>query len=137
MNAATGSVGSSRVVVVPVSAPVGGGVGRAVPMSAPSTSSRSSGSASTCRNAFVSIEADAVLRDGGLNSYRIGGEAALLPETLWIPAGADIRRVNGARTSPWLGLTAGRSGARISLAFGFDPEENLGRQTRVTASYRF
>ncbi len=56
---------------------------------------------------------------------------------LWLQAGADVRAVNYSRTIPWCGVTAGLGGARLALAFGFDPEDDLGRQTRVTASYRF
>jgi hypothetical protein len=85
----------------------------------------------------LSAELDVVLREGELNSYRLGAEAALVPGILWLQGGADVRRVNGSRTIPWLGFTAGLMGARISLAAGFDPEDNLGRQTRVTAGYRF
>ncbi len=85
----------------------------------------------------VSAEFDVIIREGELNSYRLGGELNLIRHTLWLQAGADIRTVNYSRTIPWCGVTAGLGGARLALAFGFDPEDNLGRQTRVTAAYRF
>ncbi len=84
-----------------------------------------------------SAELDLILREGEINSYRLGGELALIRHILWLQAGADVRAVNNARTIPWCGVTTGLGGARLALAFGFDPEENLGRKTRVTAAYRF
>ncbi len=84
-----------------------------------------------------SAELDVVFREGELNSYRLGSELTLVREVLWLQAGADVRAVNYSRTIPWCGVTAGLGGARLALAFGFDPEDDLGRQTRVTAAYRF
>lgn len=84
-----------------------------------------------------SAEFDVVFRESELNSYRLGGELTLIREILWLQAGADVRTVNYSRTIPWCGVTAGIGGARLALAFGFDPEDDLGRQTRVTAAYRF
>jgi len=84
-----------------------------------------------------SAELDVVFRENELNSYRLGGELTLIREMLWLQAGADVRTVNYSRTIPWCGVTAGIGGARLALAFGFDPEDDLGRQTRVTAAYRF
>mgnify|MGYP001817550352 CR=1 FL=1 len=85
----------------------------------------------------LSAEFDVILREGEINSYRLGGELSLISEILWLQAGADVRAVNYSRTIPWCGITAGLGGARLALAFGFDPESDLGRQTRVTAAYRF
>jgi hypothetical protein len=85
----------------------------------------------------LSGEFDVVFREGELNSYRLGGELLLIRDILWLQAGADVRAVNYSRTIPWCGVTAGLGGARLALAFGFDPEDNIGRQTRVTAAYRF
>lgn len=84
-----------------------------------------------------SAEFDLVLREGEINSYRVGGELNLISRILWLQAGADVRAVNYARTIPWCGVTAGLGGARLALAFGFDPEDEFGRKTRVTAAYRF
>lgn len=85
----------------------------------------------------LSAEFDLILREGELNSYRLGGELNLVRQTLWVQAGADVRAVNYSRTIPWCGVSASLGGARLALAFGFDPEDNLGRQTRVSAAYRF
>jgi hypothetical protein len=85
----------------------------------------------------IAAELDLVLREGELNSLRLGGEVLLVRDMLWLQVGADGRLANYSRTIPWLGFTAGLGGARISLAFGFDPGDELGRQTRVTAAYRF
>jgi len=85
----------------------------------------------------LSVEFDVILRESELNSYRFGGELSLISQVLWLQAGADIRAVNYSRTIPWCGVTAALGGARLALAFGFDPEDDLGRQTRVTAAYRF
>jgi hypothetical protein len=85
----------------------------------------------------LAAEFDVILREGEINSYRLGGELNLISEILWLQAGADVRAVNYSRTIPWCGVTAGLGGARLALAFGFDPESDLGRQTRVTAAYRF
>ncbi len=84
-----------------------------------------------------STEFDVLFREGELSSYRLGGELSLISSILWLQAGADIRTVNYSRTIPWCGVTAELGGARLALAFGFDPDDNLGRQTRVTAAYRF
>jgi hypothetical protein len=84
-----------------------------------------------------SAEFDVVYRDGEINGYRLGGELSLVRDILWMQAGADVRTVNYSRTIPWFGISAIYGGARLALAFGFDPEEDLGRQTRVTAAYRF
>jgi len=84
-----------------------------------------------------SAELDVIFREGELNSYRLGGELNLIRNILQLQAGADVRVVNYSRTVPWCGVTAGLGGARIALAFGFDPEDELGRKTRVTAAYRF
>jgi len=85
----------------------------------------------------LSAEFDVVLREGEINGYRAGGELVMIRDMLWLQAGADIRAVNYSRKIPWCGLTAGIGGARLSLAFGFDPDTDLGRQTRVSAAYRF
>jgi hypothetical protein len=85
----------------------------------------------------LSAEFDVVLREGEVNGYRAGGELVMVRDMLWLQAGADIRAVNYSRNIPWFGLTAGIGGARLSLAFGFDPDDDLGRQTRVSAAYRF
>jgi hypothetical protein len=85
----------------------------------------------------LSAEFDVVFRDGELSAYRLGGEAVLIGDILWLQAGADVRTVDHSRTIPWLGVAVGLGGARLALAFGFDPEEELGRQTRVTAAYSF
>jgi len=84
-----------------------------------------------------SAEFDVVFRESEINSYRLGGELSLIRSILWLQAGADVRAVNYSRTIPWCGVSAGLGGARLALAFGFDPENDLGRQTRVTAAYRF
>lgn len=85
----------------------------------------------------VSVEADMVLREGELHSVRAGAELTLVRDILLLQGGADARLVDYSRTVPWFGVTAGYAGARISIAFGFDPEEELGRQTRISAAYRF
>jgi hypothetical protein len=85
----------------------------------------------------LSLEADMVLREGELHSVRFGGELTLVEEMLCVQGGADARTANYSRTIPWFGVTAGYAGARISIAFGFDPENDLGRQTRISAAYRF
>jgi hypothetical protein len=85
----------------------------------------------------LSAEFDVILRERELNSYRLGGELTLIRQVLWVQTGADVRAVNYSRTIPWCGVTAALGGARLALAFGFDPESALGRQTRVTAAYRF
>jgi len=85
----------------------------------------------------LSAEFDVVFRESELNSYRLGSELILIRDILWLQAGADVRAVNYSRTIPWCGVSAGLGGARLALAFGFDPEDDLGRQTRVTAAYRF
>ncbi|MDD3643091.1 MAG: hypothetical protein PHQ19_06490, partial [Candidatus Krumholzibacteria bacterium] len=85
----------------------------------------------------LSVEADLVLREGELHSVRLGGDLTLARDILSVQAGADARAVNQGRTIPWFGVTAGYAGARLSIAFGFDPEDDLGRQTRISARYRF
>jgi hypothetical protein len=85
----------------------------------------------------VSVEGDMVMREGEIHSIRIGGELTLVEEILSMQAGVDARAVDYSRTIPWFGVTAGYAGARISIALGFDPEDELGRQTRVSADYRF
>jgi len=84
-----------------------------------------------------SVEGDMVIREGEMHSVRLGGELTLVEDVLSVQAGADARAVDYSRTIPWFGVTAGYAGARISIAFGFDPEDELGRQTRVSADYRF
>lgn len=84
-----------------------------------------------------SAEVDLVLREGEVHGVRAGGELVLVTRILSVQGGIDARAVNYGRTIPWFGVTAGYVGARISLAFGFDPEDELGSQTRISAAYRF
>jgi hypothetical protein len=84
-----------------------------------------------------SAEFDLIYRESEINSYRFGGELSLIRDTLWLQAGADVRAVNYSRTIQWFGVSTMYKGARLALAFGFDPEDDLGRQTRVSIAYRF
>jgi len=48
-----------------------------------------------------------------------------------------VRMAYHSRTIPWFGVRAGYGGGALSLAFGFDPEDAFGRQTRVSLGYGF
>lgn len=84
-----------------------------------------------------STEIDVVLRAGELHSVLCGAELTLLDRVLAIQGGADVRMAYHSRTIPWFGVRAGYGGGAISLAFGFDPEDAFGRQTRVSLGYGF
>jgi len=85
----------------------------------------------------LSAEIDAVMRAGSLHGILCGAELILLEEVLAIQGGIDVRNTDYERMIPWFGVSAGYGGAAVSLAFGFDPDDAFGRQTRVSAGYGF
>jgi hypothetical protein len=85
----------------------------------------------------LSMEFDVILRESELNRMLIGAELEIYEDIFALQGGADIRMVNYSRTIPWFGFSVQYTGARISMSFGFDPEDEFGRQTRFSLGYSF
>ena len=85
----------------------------------------------------VSMEFDAVNKEGELNRFLFGTEIIIAEELLHITCGADMRLVNGSRTITHFGLISGYKEMMIALSFSFDPLDAFGRQTRLSIGYDF
>jgi hypothetical protein len=85
----------------------------------------------------VSIETDAVMRNGELDRVLVGSEIEIVAGMLWISGGAELRMKNGERTIPCFGVVSSLSSIEAAVAFVFDPEDAFGRQTRASVSYLF
>lgn len=85
----------------------------------------------------ISIETDAVMKDGGLDRLLIGSEIDIVSGTLWISGGAELRMLDGERTIPCFGVGSSMNSIEAAIAFVFDPEDAFGRQTRASVSYLF
>ncbi len=85
----------------------------------------------------LSIETDAVMKDGGLDRVLVGSEIDLMEEILRVSAGAELRLTDGERTIPCFGVSSTLNSIEAAVAFLFDPEDAFGRQTRASVSYLF
>ena len=85
----------------------------------------------------ISVETDAVMRNGGLDRVLVGTEIDIVSGTLWVSGGAELRLMNGERTIPCFGIGTAARSIEASVAFLFDPEDVFGRQTRASVSYLF
>lgn len=83
----------------------------------------------------VSAEFDVVFKNGEFNRFLLGAEAVVVSDLLFVLGGVDYRLNEGKRTIPSFGVGAMYHGIEISLAFTFDPEDALGRKTRLTVCY--
>lgn len=85
----------------------------------------------------VSIEGDAVMREGELDRVLLGSEIDLFEGMLRVNGGAELRMREGERTIPSFGVISSLSSIEAAIAFIFDPEDAFGRQTRASVSYLF
>jgi hypothetical protein len=85
----------------------------------------------------ISIETDAVMKNGGLDRVLIGSEIDLVRGVLWVSGGAELRLMEGERTIPCFGIGSSLNSIEAAVAFTFDPEDVFGRQTRASVSYLF
>ncbi|MBN2070304.1 MAG: hypothetical protein JW814_02515 [Candidatus Krumholzibacteriota bacterium] len=83
----------------------------------------------------VSVECDAVSKEGEMNRFLFGSEIIIAEKLLHITCGADMRLVNGSRTIPHVGLLSNYRDILIALSFRFDPLDAFGRQTRISIGY--
>lgn len=83
----------------------------------------------------LSAECDAVVKESELNRILAGAELRIASDILYVMGGADIRLVNGERTIPHFGMLLRYLGIDLALSFGFDPEDDFGRTTRVSIGY--
>lgn len=84
----------------------------------------------------VSIEFDAVRKEGELNRILGGSEIIIVDGLLHLLAGVDRRLVNGKRTITHFGICSCYRNAKIALSFSFDPLDTFGKQTRLSIGYR-
>ncbi len=85
----------------------------------------------------ISVEFDAVNKEGELNRLLFGSEIVIAEDLLHILCGADARLVNGSRTITHFGVSSGYREMAIALSFSFDPLDAFGRQTRLSIGYGF
>jgi len=85
----------------------------------------------------ISIETDAVMRNGGLDRVLVGSEIDIVKGMLWISGGAELRLTGGERTIPCFGVCSSLNSIEAAVAFVLDPEDAFGRQTRASVSYLF
>jgi hypothetical protein len=85
----------------------------------------------------ISIETDAVMKNGGLDRVLVGSEIDLMSGLLRVSGGAELRLMDGERTIPCFGVGSTLNSIEAAVAFLFDPEDAFGRQTRASVSYLF
>jgi hypothetical protein len=83
----------------------------------------------------VSLEFDAVFKNGSFNRFLLGAEAVIVPDLFFVVGGMDHRLNEGSRTIPSFGFGSIYRGIEISIAFTFDPEDAFGRKTRISIGY--
>jgi hypothetical protein len=83
----------------------------------------------------ISTECDAVLKGGKLIRFLTGVELMIWKDVLFTVGGVDFRLSEGKRTILHIGFGSIYRSSEISLAFRFDPDDALGRQTRISISH--
>jgi hypothetical protein len=85
----------------------------------------------------ISLESDAVMKNGALDKVLVGSYVRLWDEMLYISGGAEMRVAEDERTILSFGVGSVLNSIETAVAFSFDPEEAFGRRTRVSVSYLF